>query len=298
MEHTTKVFLGALSYGNPWANQRSGNIGDYVQTLAALNVYRHFVNARHNTETDMDTFLSQALSNSVPGVRFIFLDRDNMSSEASKHKDKRIFTIMNGWFQNHTSASGDFDWPPPENVVPLMVSFHAATPDILMTDAGVAYFKKHQPIGCRDKFTQTLMEKHGVQAYFSGCLTTTIDFYHHHQENDTTFLVDVNHQPLDGQVTHVTHWDPKTQKKTTAENLVSALHLLHQYSVAKQVITSRLHCFLPCRAMGVPIQMLHPDGKDATTWSCPNRFEGLVFNVEQLNVSVQSLVKRLNGLLK
>ena len=34
---------------------------------------------------------------------------------------------------------------------------------------------KFQPIGCRDISTQIELEKHGIKAYFSGCITLTLD---------------------------------------------------------------------------------------------------------------------------
>lgn len=35
--------------------------------------------------------------------------------------------------------------------------------------------KKYEPIGCRDISTQKFLEKNGINAYFSSCLTTTLD---------------------------------------------------------------------------------------------------------------------------
>lgn len=288
------IHLGVLSYGNPHVAVRSSNIGDSVQSLAALNVYRHFVNARNGTNLDMETFLAHVINNKISGVNFIFLDRDNLSAEANKHADKTIITIMNGWFMHYINAQRAYDWPPPENVVPIMTSFHAAAPHALTTQKGIEWLKKHEPIGCRDKFTERLMHKHGVKAYFSGCLTTTIDFYRHQVvENAVTYAVDVQGVP---QSVPLCHEDSRMRQRSPGENMINALALLKKYTTAKEVITSRLHCYLPCVAMGVPAQIMHPQGKSQNTWSCPNRFEGLLFNKEVGNISVPALVTTINSL--
>ena len=45
--------------------------------------------------------------------------------------------------------------------------------------------------------------------------------------------------------------------------------LLRRYATAELVITSRLHCALPCRAMGTPVIFVHPN------YYSDSRFDGL-----------------------
>jgi hypothetical protein len=52
------------------------------------------------------------------------------------------------------------------------------------------------------------------------------------------------------------------------ERLDMAQSLLHLYSRASLVVTGRLHCILPCRALNTPAKFIHPDAADA-------RFKGL-----------------------
>ena len=47
----------------------------------------------------------------------------------------------------------------------------------MLTEKGIAYLKKHAPIGCRDKFTVQILNEKGIDAYFTGCLTLTLDNY-------------------------------------------------------------------------------------------------------------------------
>lgn len=96
--------------------------------------------------------------------QFIELDRENLHSYRGEH----LHLICNGWFMVNPN-----NWPPSDNITPLFISFHI-NPQArreLTTSQNIAYFKKHEPIGCRDFYTKKLLERHGVQCYFSGCLT-------------------------------------------------------------------------------------------------------------------------------
>ena len=45
----------------------------------------------------------------------------------------------------------------------------------MLTAEGIAYLKKYQPIGCRDYYTQKLLETYGIETYFSACLTLSLN---------------------------------------------------------------------------------------------------------------------------
>lgn len=44
----------------------------------------------------------------------------------------------------------------------------------MLSADGIEYFKQHQPIGCRDKGTQKILQEEGINCYFSACLTLTL----------------------------------------------------------------------------------------------------------------------------
>ena len=51
----------------------------------------------------------------------------------------------------------------------------------------------------------------------------------------------------------------------------------------KQKYISRLHCFLPCKAMGIPVELVSPNGsKNVHTcnWGPKNRFLGLIDEID------------------
>ena len=69
------------------------------------------------------------------------------------------------------------NWPPSKKITPLFLSFHLnpTAKKNMLTENGIKYFKKHQPIGCRDYYTQKLLSSYDIKTYFSGCLTLTLN---------------------------------------------------------------------------------------------------------------------------
>ena len=44
-----------------------------------------------------------------------------------------------------------------------------------MKPESLNYLKQHEPIGCRDSYTQNLLQKNGIKSYHSSCITTTFN---------------------------------------------------------------------------------------------------------------------------
>ena len=119
----------------------TNNIGDYIQTLAVIKLI---------------------------GKEYKILDRESLNS----YNDEPRKVIINGWFMEKP-----FNFPPSSNIKPLFISFHI-NPDIasdFLNSNTVSYLKEHQPIGCRDTFTQELLEQHSIKTFFSSCVTLTLN---------------------------------------------------------------------------------------------------------------------------
>lgn len=159
--------FGVLGYRNDSFDRASGNLGDSIQTLAALNCYRRLI----HPGMPFREFLERVLTDTVPGARFVIVERDGSWRQSFP---RRVVTLMNGWFMS-AGADDTLEWPPHEAIDPIFVSFHVAD-DRLMSPAGVAYLQRFAPIGCRDQATVEKLVAHGIEAYLSGCLTLTIDF--------------------------------------------------------------------------------------------------------------------------
>jgi len=150
------VKYGLLTY-------RTENIGDEIQSIAA----RQF----------------------LPRVD-VYVERDSLNNVVS---DEKIKLIMNGWFTHKPE-----NWPPSPDIEPLFISFHI-TPSAahqLTSPQSIKYFKQHEPIGCRDYYTVNLLKKKGVDAYFSGCLTLTLQNTIKKRSNEI-LLVDIDLEDKD-----------------------------------------------------------------------------------------------------
>lgn len=125
---------GFLSYS------KSNNLGDYIQSIAVQDLI---------------------------GEKSICVDREKLDI----YKGSKINLIMSGWFMENPNR-----WPPSEKISPLIISFHLnpTAKKKMLSVVGIEYFKKHEPIGCRDTYTQNILIKKGIKTYFSGCLTLTL----------------------------------------------------------------------------------------------------------------------------
>lgn len=266
---------GLLSYDE---NRKLFNLGDYIQSLAAKQYLPH-------------------------------VDRMLNRERLADYSGDPIKLIMNGWFTHNASH-----WVPSPEIIPLLVSFHVnntAAPAML-DGAGVAYLKAHEPIGCRDQFTVETLRSKGIDAYFSGCLTLTLDSYKvdDSERGDDVYIVDPLYgYPTWGKVTydyrrflrslqsgdlfklgrrsrHLGNLIDKDLLENAvyirqelpagtyseAQKFALAEELLQKYARARLVITSRIHCALPCLALGTPVIFVN----GFTTFVDACRFDGIL----------------------
>lgn len=280
------------------------NIGDYIQALAA----RQFI-------PQVDSYIEREHLKDYDG------DNTNV--------------IMNAYYMHDGSQ-----WPPSDKINPLFVAVHvnSLVREQMLAEDGIAYFKKYEPIGCRDKETERLLRQKGINAYFSGCMTLTLGkTYKSTHKKGKVYIVDVR-MPVKG------HWEQfklllwsiyyysvlnnitksinsdksslrqrlrewcryakfykyfkkiadksllrsaeyLTQEDETYNNLKdndermrAAEDLVKKYSEASLVITSRIHCALPCLAVETPVYYVYDDGMPEYS-KC--RLDGLIqlFNV-------------------
>ena len=263
-----KYKYGLLSYRN------TNNIGDEIQSIASNN------------------FLMQVNE---------LIERDKIS----KYKGEKVKLILNGWFMNEPK-----NFPPSKNILPLFISFHIDPRCYkeLLSQKCIEYYKKYQPIGCRDYTTKKVLEEKGVKCYFSGCLTLTLNKIGL-EKNNKILLVDVDKEIEDKipdkfkkDIINLTHYNDSdtiirfkkfiysselikkitnnpyikkikrkllTENKSSKEKFEEAENLLRMYEQARFIITSRIHVALPCLALGTNVVLIVDDKNDA-------RYEGLI----------------------
>ena len=256
----------------------SNNIGDYIQSIAVKQY--------------------------LPRVDY-YIDRDFM--EEYNHIDNLVI-IFAGWFM-HTQQCGnylfeesgdkkfiwcqchengkDLSWPPPGNIKPVFVSFNVSNENLLNASGSKKYLNQHAPIGCRDYHTYQTLKSSGVDAYFSGCSTLTLQSRFKEQDRtNKIYVVDcpVPEEYKDNEnVVKVRHTFSREDmiNLTVEEKFDKAQYLLDCYATAKLVITSRLHCMAPCLAFNTPIiwQPKHKAGGSKDKHDRPefssNRYKGI-----------------------
>ena len=219
-------------------------------------------------------------------------------------EDTNVKMIMNGWYLDCPQA-----WPPSDNIDPLLISMHFTTRTeerkaAILTDESREFFKRHGPVGCRDLHTVDFLKENDIDAFFTGCLTLTLDSGADKiktEDDDGYIVINVNNpdevlsflkEKTDRRI-YVIYQDmipsyekafPETMGSGVytltslydyKEKLFMAENLLKIYENAYCVVTDRLHCALPCLAFETPVLLIKNERMQ-------ERFDGIS---ELLNVS-------------
>ena len=181
--------------------------------------------------------------------------RFNRDALNQVHENEKFLLIMNGWYTHMPE-----NWPPSESIIPVFIGFHITesyhVKKLLLSDESISYYKRNEPIGCRDKKTAELLSDRGVKTYYSKCLTLTFPKREYEPQNGKVFLVDVEDIPIPKNLEQgslsLTHIVPRF---ISDENkILIAKQILDKYkNEACLVITSRIHCAIPCIAFGIPV---------------------------------------------
>jgi len=309
------------------------NIGDYVQSIAALQ------------------FLGKKTVK--------YWDREKLT----QYDGKPAKLIMNCWF---SSKYGNF--PPSSRIKPLFISFHlnAKDADAFLEDhRNIEYLSQFKAVGCRDISTASRLKSKGVNAYFSGCLTLTLGntykpcnannkicfvdaistrstnrnlrekvaelvsdliffarntkevlkvreslYQHNHLVNRTigiswrrvqysiqTFKVVKNliSPKLWASIVYYTHHYNAKAYDSDAERFERADFLLKEYASSCLVISSRIHAILPSTGIGVPALYLNQKNDDPLS-EC--RKSGLTDLLNHVDLIGSKIVRNEHGLIE
>lgn len=211
------------------AYQKSGNYGDEIQSIAAGRL--------------------------LPRVD-LAIPREQLRDFQS---EKQVILLFNGWHGTGTQ------FPPAECITPIYVGFHIAegTAEYFTRPECIAHFRQHAPIGCRDRGTMEILRAAGVDAFYSKCLTLTLPKRESSGEQKEIAFVDIPHwrdvcnlmgfkKSMVASISHSHKIDILDGVRSNIKKGMAEMLLL-SYKGAALVITSRLHCVLPCAAMGVPV---------------------------------------------
>ena len=192
-----------------------------------------------------DDIQSLAAAAQLPRVD-LHLDRDRLNAVEGPGP---IGLVMNAWFMDGNG------WPPSDAVSPAFVGFHVADRSRDLVARHAPYLKRYEPIGVRDKSTAEFLTSLGIAAEVTYCMTLTLPPRAQAPAHGKVMIVDADDIAVPGTLerksVRLTHVIPLMRDAT---KLQYARELLEYYrDSASLVITTRLHCALPCIAMGIPV---------------------------------------------
>ena len=171
--------VAIMDYGHPGSGRASANIGDHIQSIAALGHLVRHRGVRLHGDEQLVRLLEELGSRTRPELRRDDVDADleviTVHRDASMYQPiaEGTWVLCFGWYM-HALFEMRHGFPLHRNLRPIFVSFHCNKRGLLTPDA-IEYLRRHGPIGCRDWSTVYLLQSCGVPAFFSGCVTTTID---------------------------------------------------------------------------------------------------------------------------
>jgi hypothetical protein len=217
---------------------RTENLGDHIQAMAGENLLRR---AGLSPAQYVDCDAVTSYPPPVPSEPFPVI-------------------LLNGEFKGNTS-----EWPPDPAYGALYMGFHVAPSQVpnLTSSAALEHYATHGPIGCRDRYTLSLLRSHGVDAFLSHCLSLT--FPRRIPDPDSQkdmFVVSRDRrilQYLPHSVAPFTFISHDCGCSDFAGNRQRAAELLKTYrDRAKLVVTTLPDCALPVIAMGIPVVVFYP----------------------------------------
>ncbi|WP_143000275.1 polysaccharide pyruvyl transferase family protein, partial [Helicobacter sp. CLO-3] len=195
--------------------------------------------------------------------------------------------LMYGWFES-------FNFLPNQNLKSIFIGTHFTENAQNFLKRFLAYFPDYfddKEVGCRDIFTLEFLQKLGIKAYFSRCLTSTLPKRKEKPTQTKVFFVGFDDKKLLSFIPKhllenaefINQQRVKLQDDWTEENCFKMTQdLLARYeNKAKIIITSALHCASPATAMGIPVVLIR------TVEEQKNRFSALeniipIYSIEDL----------------
>lgn len=300
------VPIAILDYQSPDHVLTSGNLGDYVQTLALLGNLARLTSVSYSGAEGLGEIVTGLQARVRPELRvpgagrahLVAVDRDITSAT---EVPPGTWLIAFGWHM-HPLFHMKTDFPYHPNLRPIFVSFHLNRLEML-TDEARDYLRRHGPIGCRDWNTVFLLLGAGIDAFFSGCLTTTVDAVFPprrevYRGGGVVGVIDLPRRAarLDPRHTRTySHQSDAYRAMSLAEGVAAADAALAAYQRdLARAITGRLHAYLPLTALGVPVDFEGRSPGDV-------RFAGLVgltpddARLSEIQAGIRDLLAALVG---
>jgi len=193
------------------------------------------------------------------GYPVTWINRDFIGSAVKPDRIDQVILLCNGWWMH---KKGTYQFITPDWIVPIYTSVHFVDPQMITAEVAT-HLKRFQPIGCRDLASVTLLQQNGIEAYFSGCLTMVLNMrdpaYGYTQTEDYSqneIQVDTlnrfNLVPIAPLIKRTQHH----KEPGYLPNLARILQDMYNYMFAQQIVTPRLHVWLPLACNGAPVILM------------------------------------------
>jgi hypothetical protein len=220
------------------------NLGDYIQSRAVREAL---------------------LAIGVAEDQIVYVDRDDLSTYAGEP----VLLVMNGVFYPRC-------FPLSPHIVPVWFGFSFSDANLLPGESTADYrdalarLEVRYPVGCRDVATMRALQAAGHPAYLSGCLSSTLrpvpaDRTYRRglvcgldDEHLASALAAEGLISLPDQRWVVGEHPLGTAARAACRRAAGAL-LAFYADHAGYVVTSLMHCALPCAAMGIPTVVVRRD---------------------------------------
>ena len=225
----------------------------------------------YTTKNIGDEIQSLAAKRFLPRVDY-YINRDYLNDFKPEPNDK-IKIIMNGWYSHRPE---NFPWKS-DQIEPLLTSVYFAdhVKGNFSSPENIQFMKKYGPVGARSIDTKQFLESIGVESYYSGCLSLTLNSDINIKKRDFIIALDVPDQVYDKLKRESKYYVLRMNafvtntSLTTEQRFKLAKYYLCMYQSARMVVTTRLHGTMPCLALGTKVLNLEIPNFDVS------RFKGL-----------------------
>lgn len=140
-----------------------------------------------------------------------------------------------------------------------------------LSEIEIEYYKKYEPIGCRDERTYNTISGYGIKSYLGGCITVLLPERQKNPEKQKKiFVIDPTQGILPyipSQIKETAIWDTHMLYDLKQSPKQVAKERYQEYfDEAKLVITSLLHCSVPCMAFGIPVILAKDEVSYRFSW--------------------------------
>lgn len=260
------VRIAVIDYYQPDLGRSSRNVGDYVQTLAMLGHVARHQDVTFTGEAGLGELATDLQQRVRPELRVDGTPaRVHLSTVSRDYSEgdpiaPDTWMVAFGWHM-HPMWKLRFGMPYHPNLNPLFASFHVNHVELLTPEA-IDYLRAHGPVGCRDWTTVYLLLSAGVDAFFTGCVTSTVGNLFPDRDQvrtgDDGVVAAIDYPAgkvkANRPVESSTNVEDKYRFMDLTTGVRDAIDRLDDYQRRyHRIVTSRLHSYLPGTSLGIPV---------------------------------------------